>query len=1483
MDSYSWLIADEDREAPNFKVFYLVLEWLQQDSIRKHRRFLEEHPALLKSSTVLILKIILSIVAENLEEFQRLTQADEKRVKELFTKYKQIFRIVMLSANTDLIEYIRELCPELIKALEIILAADQSVQTIRTAFIDVFGGIHALDIPSWLEQEVQSIIAMRHQDQLSAKEEVDRWQKLIARSKEDKAVPEEAIAELWLFQAYMLLHNDTESDSHSFIITALRAALEILTPDRYPLRHAEFQDILAELSASYEQNNKLSASSIIDNEASRRPQLETTLSTDNATEKGAQLGEKLIILGLAYLAKTDEQLDEDDCERAIQSFKLALTLYSQEESPEQWATCQLYLGISYSLLNEKASNKYLDLALASFQCALQVFTRDAFPREWAISHLRYAATLYERVTQEKKNHATEIIEHVTLALEVLTREAFPEEWAGAQILLGQIAARSPGAENFAVADNYYKAALEVFQSDIYARERAKCYAFLGELYGNVDEKRNSTQHELAIQYFEMALPAYDARSRQWAMIQLYLGRAYYKRLQGDPGENNRKAIDCYIQALEVFNRETSPLEWGQAQYSLAMAYKDLEGDETNNIEKAIAATEATLQVYTRHEYPEEWAKTQQALGMLHLQRRSETRSSNIEKARHHFLAALHVFTQAEYSQEWAVLQHDLAMIYWQRFEGEPVDNIERGIYYCESALHVYTYEQSPVEWARTQVILANLFHERVQGNKRENQEQALQICLTALAVFSYTTYPTEWASIQWMLAEIYKKRQTGTSSENLALAVEYYKAALQVYQLGNEPEKYRIIQLDLARLYGRQGNWQAVHDAYMRAREAEDLLIRLGTGLVGQHQVIGHLSSARDAGARAGFALVRLGKKEEAVLAIESGQARIMAATLAMDAFNPLTIKDADLRERYIQKSQSYAKAQKRLHRLLTTDVPDDERRLLHITGSELVRIEQTALENVIEEIRRASEANFQAETPDIKTIMQIANQTSRKHALVYLMATPWGGMAVAVFGADPEDQKPARIAAFDLPQLHDRVIADLLHSGLADETRPVIGGFVYAQHHSGFSFLLRDWKGISFEGYAEHLHDACMLEGKTGTLDQTAQDILQAPDFTHIISQPLKSLSTENLLHLIHTFDTHFLQAELKRVLDTLVQAGIPQMADWLLAQSATSVTIIPCGWLATLPLAAVLCRDGKTMGELLSISVAPNARSLQQRNETNTKNRSNVYALGNPYPTFQPLPWGEAEAYTIAKLARSLHKWGGVKVEDNAKRQWLINALEKGFVVDASCHGEFDRHNFLRSALYLAHGEKLTLGDMLSRQVDLRGLRLLMLSACRTASADVEGAAANEVKSLAVGMLQAGAQAILATLWPVDDYATFILMVRFAQIWLPDMESVPPAQALAQAQQWMRTITNRELQHWQTSQLPALTSEETSSLTKAASALSTGARGNGTVAEIIMAGMRSNRYGYDIKEAQNQVAAIARKGDPDALPFANPIYWAGFQITGW
>lgn len=338
-----------------------------------------------------------------------------------------------------------------------------------------------------------------------------------------------------------------------------------------------------------------------------------------------------------------------------------------------------------------------------------------------------------------------------------------------------------------------------------------------------------------------------------------------------------------------------------------------------------------------------------------------------------------------------------------------------------------------------------------------------------------------------------------------------------------------------------------------------------------------------------------------------------------------------------------------------------------------------------------------------------------------------------------------------------------------------------------------------------------------------------------------------------------------------------------WLREEGVASLTLIPCGELAAFPLASVKLADGRTIAETLPTSVALSAQSLL-RDEALTGQRTGVYALGDPRPTHQALLWGESEAHMLAKLARSVGWRGEADVHTRATRSRLVQALQNGYVVDASCHGIFDADDFLQTSLRLANGERFTLSEALNREVDLQGLRLFILSACQTAILDLQGAR-DEVRSLAAGMVQAGARAVLASLWSVDDKATYLLMVRFAQEWFPKMEQEPPAAAFARAQHWLRTVTNRELQKWQASSLPHLTKEERQNAGSEIPVYDPWMEEERvTISVAKLATIRGRGERYDINQAESLIRAGSRKQDnPDACPYADSIYWAGFQITGW
>ena len=81
-----------------------------------------------------------------------------------------------------------------------------------------------------------------------------------------------------------------------------------------------------------------------------------------------------------------------------------------------------------------------------------------------------------------------------------------------------------------------------------------------------------------------------------------------------------------------------------------------------------------------------------------------------------------------------------------------------------------------------------------------------------------------------------------------------------------------------------------------------------------------------------------------------------------------------------------------------------------------------------------------------------------------------------------------------------------------------------------------------------------------------------------------------------------------------------------------------------------------------------------------------------------------------------------------------------------------------------------------------------MAVLSACETGV--IGEKLPDEVLSIASGMLQSGASAVVSSLWAGQDVSTAVLMARFYFLWRD--EGQPPATALRAAQCWMRDSDN-------------------------------------------------------------------------------------------
>lgn len=115
------------------------------------------------------------------------------------------------------------------------------------------------------------------------------------------------------------------------------------------------------------------------------------------------------------------------------------------------------------------------------------------------------------------------------------------------------------------------------------------------------------------------------------------------------------------------------------------------------------------------------------------------------------------------------------------------------------------------------------------------------------------------------------------------------------------------------------------------------------------------------------------------------------------------------------------------------------------------------------------------------------------------------------------------------------------------------------------------------------------------------------------------------------------------------------------------------------------------------------------------------------------------------------------------NSRRLWrkgeIMAALGEATLIHFASHAKWIPGMPLRSGLNTAADEWVEVRELMP--IPLRGYPLCILSGCRTA--DVGHTAPDEATGLVGGLLVAGARGVVASHWPVDDFATRCLMKLF------------------------------------------------------------------------------------------------------------------------
>ena len=314
--------------------------------------------------------------------------------------------------------------------------------------------------------------------------------------------------------------------------------------------------------------------------------------------------------------------------------------------------------------------------------------------------------------------------------------------------------------------------------------------------------------------------------------------------------------------------------------------------------------------------------------------------------------------------------------------------------------------------------------------------------------------------------------------------------------------------------------------------------------------------------------------------------------------------------------------------------------------------------------------------------------------------------------------------------------------------------------------------------------------------------------------------------------------------VCQTLGKRMWPAVFD-LLPEDGNQIVLIPSAGFSVLPLHAAVLPGGTRVDDRLCVRYAPSLGTLRWarthgRTAGPAPRRARLAQAVNPTQD-AGLPFSGLEARLAARafdppLTTTVPGRAGTVAR-------VLPLLKQADVFHFAGHGFYDPEEPFRSGLFCSpQGNDsgiLSLRAILDEIGSLRAA-CVVLSACETGRLQPDDQL-NDSLGLPGGFLVAGAQAVVAALWRVDDLASCLLVGKFFELWTAGGRS--EAEALRDAQRWLRGLSVADL------------------------------------VGILTAGIELDHGNEEIQEELRFWQAEPQR---DARPFEEEVYWAPFYVTG-
>jgi CHAT domain-containing protein/tetratricopeptide (TPR) repeat protein len=951
--------------------------------------------------------------------------------------------------------------------------------------------------------------------------------------------------------------------------------------------------------------------------------------------------------------------------------------------------------------------------------------------------------------------------------------------------------------------------------------RAYLQSELGQALIDSPDGSHADNVEQAIATLDGALKAssVNADSTELRTIHNKLGIAYVERRHGDRAQNVEQALEHYGLALRATGPEDDPSVRALIENNLGRAFTlRISGNRAENIEQAIEHFQRSLEVDTSQVDPSGRAMVLANLGNALIDRIAGDRADNLERAIESHEQAARKFAALGYDDHTAREQINLAGAYGQRINGDHAENLERAIAYCQQALEVLTPDRMPEDWAKATMSLANGLAERVQGSREDNLTEAVTAYEQALGHLSADETPIEWAQTHMNLGNAYRDLARLAHSEHAPLAVSHYGEALSLITRAGMPFDWALIQENLAHAYALgdhsgDGMQQAVTCLHQAAE-----VFTLEAFPDSRRRVLRSLGDLhfdrRDwmQAARAYSGAVEAGDVLLAQAHTELGRRAEVGETSRLHsrlAYCVLQMGEADAA--FMRLEQGKTRLLREALALSGVDIT-----LLPAESGQALQATRQTLRELEAEMRLPPGSPGRDDG-------QISSQLRTARAeLQRLLAS--------LRAAYPEFM-PADIDVATILQLvpeNGAILAPVVTSQ---------GGAVFVLP-AGLSSISEEQVVRLDEFDEQALH--ALLASRAFLLDPDDDE-----SGWELIQQAMmgEGIRVRDVAQTVEEFTD--------RLWDLFVGPTYKRLQALGIAEEAP-VTILLQGGIGLLPVHAASRTVNGVHRSFLDdhpIAYAPSAAALGACNRRLHKRRRHDKTLLAVIDPTLDLTYASLEGDLVSRCfaPTARHQLLGRE----AKQVMVEARAGTATYLHFACHGFYDWYDVMRSALLLADDDPLTLAEIISPQFDLNAARMVMLSACETGLAQI-GRAADEYVGLPAGFLQAGAPAVIATLWAVNDFSTALLANTFYQRHVVQGERI--GQALRAAQRWLRDLSRDEVL--------SLTTDATEK------------------AQEWAAGDNAIFQRWARLEAYKE--QLLEEYEPEGRPFAHPRHWAAFTASG-